>query len=295
MRKMPFVLATASSLLYTSHAMASFWDEVTLIPSIAYQNKHIDFDQEYTAGKFAGRQSEFSTDIPTVNLTGTAVYDRFYLSYKFEKELTSATTGVDETPERGNQKYFLNTPAGDETDIEREDQSITFGYNAWQNLNVFVGYMKGKTTLSPDAMCPGICTTPMANLAYDHHVVNIGSYEQEYTEEGFFAGLSYGYRVSDIGTLSASIAYASMDGQYKDNYAALPAENFDFEGDSTGFSIGLTWSAPLTDRVGYFVDLRRQAYSMDAKDQTGHAQWLGSEVETDETMLSATAGIQLYF
>ncbi len=288
--------AVAAALLATSAAHAE--NEFTFIPSIAYQNKHLEFDQEYTAGVLENRKAEFSVDIPTVSLTATGVYGKFYASLKYETELSEASTAVDEDPHSSDpilgQRYLLNTPEGDETLVGRDDQSLTIGMNVIDNLNIFLGYMEGTTTLTPDAMCANICTQPW-NIAYDHQVAGIREYQQEYNEEGPFIGASYGYRIADIGTLSGSIAYAKMDGSYKDNYAAVADENFKYAGDSTGFSLGITWSAPLTERVGYFLDLRRQSYSMDGKDKTGNAGLSDSEVTTDETMINLTAGIQMYF
>ena len=81
-----------------------------------------------------------------------------------------------------------------------------------------------------------------------------------------------------------------MDGEYKDNFATP----FKYEGDSEGLSLGLTWSAPLTDNIGYFLDLRYQKYEMDGKDKLGGFS-AGSTVDTDEQLLSSSAGIQWYF
>lgn len=184
-------IAIISTTLFAGTASAG--ETFTFVPSIAYQNKHIDFDQKYTAGAFQGRKSDFAVDIPTINLTATGVYGKFYVSYKYETDLTSASTSIDEVPEPGSDVFFLNTPASDETDIERKDQSVTFGFNAWENLNLFVGYMKGRTLLTPDPMCPNACIG-RGNLAYDHHMVGLDSYEQRYTEQGLFAGASYGFQ-----------------------------------------------------------------------------------------------------
>jgi len=96
--------------------------------------------------------------------------------------------------------------------------------------------------------------------------------------------------------LSASFAYAKMNGEYNDNLNLGSAlqPNLNFSGDTTGTSIGLTWTAPLGESTSYYIDLRQQSYKMDAKDPTGSNPNL-AYLSSNETMNSLTAGLQVYF
>ena len=143
-------------------------------------------------------------------------------------------------------------------------------------------------------MCDHCALLPDRRLQpWDHELLNLADYEQEY-EKGFFLGASYGLPVQQIGTLSFSWFYALMDGKYTDNYLEGTAnpQAFNYEGRLKGYSLGLTWSAPLTDNSGYFVDIRRQRYDMDADDET---PIFDGSVKTEETMMTATLGMQMYF
>ncbi len=271
---------------------------VTLIPQVAFQYKTLDFKQEFVGGSNAGISGDFDATLPTINLALTALYDKAYVSIKYDTSFSDNFTDADNGFTKAN------------SEVERNDFSITVGYNVWQGLNAFGGYMVGKTTVTPDPRYidnPGaqqnnsqcVTTVPcfptvISNLAKDHELLSLSAYEQKYEEKGFFLGASYGLPVQQLGTLSLSIAYALMDGEYTDNYLEGTAnpQAFDYQGDSKGFSLGLTWSAPLTEKSGYFVDIRRQEYDMDADDKTPN---FSGSVETEETMVTATLGMQMYF
>jgi hypothetical protein len=304
MKALPFFTIigalTMASTLPASHAFADDDAGVTFVTSIGYQHKLLDFDQHYTAGVNSTRSIEFEARIPTANISFTTAYKRLFAALKYETSLTESNVSADESTNSTN-LYYLNIP-GENTEVTREDMSLTLGYNVWNRLNLFVGYMKGKTELSPQPGCTWIgpatsCATPpgLLNLALDHQVDGLPEYQQTYEEDGPYIGASYAWQIADVGSLSFSAAYADMDGEYRDNYSSFANQHFKYTGDSTGTSYGLTWTAPLGEQSNYFIDLRRQEYDMDAKDDTGFAIFSGAEVETEETMTGITAGIQAYF
>lgn len=290
----------AASALIASQMNESASDDsnqITFVPSIGYQQKVLNFEQEYTAGDplVKGRSIDFEADIPTLNASFTMGWGKFFLTMKLEESLSNPGVSVDENTNLDN-VYYL-TPPGNHTEIEREDKSLTLGYNIWNKLNFFVGYMKGETELKPEPsfLFTASDPTPRVNLAFDHYYDGLGDYRQNYTEEGPFLGASYAWQIADSGTLSFSAAYANMDGEYRDNYGSYVDESFNFQGDSTGTSFGLTWTAPLGENSNYYIDIRQQKYEMDSTDSTGFAANAGAEVSTEETMTGFTAGAQFYF
>ncbi len=307
--KLTKILASGCVLGLSSVAMAE--DEPaggwTFIPSIAYQHKQLDFDQLYSddTGKITnenGRKSSFQVYLPTVNFSFTTAYKKLYVALKYEQSLADGSDEVDETRPASrsavSDPYYLNVP-GHETKVERSDASITFGANVWRGLNVFTGYMEGRTRLTPEPTCytyPLPCSA--LNLAVDLENEKRGEYRQKYTEKGPYVGLSYGWQIGDAGTLSASFAYAEMKGTFTDNYVTTSYgdEHFNFTGDSIGTSLGVTWSSPLGESSSYFFDLRQQKYSMKGRDHDTPSTYLDTvKVKTDETMLGLTMGLQYFF
>lgn len=274
---------------------------LAFVASLGFQDKKLSFDQKYSG--LASNDAEFSVHLPTANISFTTAYKRVYLALKLEKSIVDTSTTTDETDRSllNPQNANLIAYPGSEVDVSREDKSITLGYNAWRKLNLFVGYLQGETELKPNPFCAnpfGGCT--QANYAFLQYYLGQPAYKQTYTEEGPYVGLSYAWQIADAGSLSASFAYATMNGQYVDN-AYDPTgvfggsfQAFDYRGDTDGTSIGLTWSAPLGESSSYFIDLRQQKYSMDGEDKTGGPN-AGTFVKTEETMQGITAGLQFYF
>ncbi len=303
--------------------------DFTLVSSVAYQDKELSFDQKYSGA--ANNDADFSVNLPMLTASLTAAYGKFFASIKMERNLADTSTNTTET-NRAEEDLTSNliTHEGGTVDVGREDITLTVGMNVWKSLNLFVGYLDGKTELSPDPFCanpfppsnddgffeagdPALVACSRSNRAFQQffigdtpsaenppffYVENQPAYQQEYTESGFYFGTSYTFKVAEAGNLSVSIAYASMDGEYKDNAndpegAFSNFVAFDYEGDTTGTSIGLTWSAGLGESSAYFVDVRRQSYSMTGSDQTGRFE--GVSLRTDEEMTGITGGVQFYF
>ncbi|MDX1733550.1 MAG: hypothetical protein R3228_04255 [Halioglobus sp.] len=285
-------------------------EEVIWVPQVGVQWKKLDFEQALPdPGSSEGDVLEGSLDanVPSMVVSFTGIYKKAYVSFKYEDSLDNVSTDSDVPGTNGP------------TDTERKDFSITVGYNVWDRLNVFAGYLEGETKLRPDPTCPadlpggvqvdnpdcgrdpalgaGPQRTLNGNLAQDHFVNQqagfpVSAYKQEYKEDGWFLGASYGWRLMDTGTLSVSLAYADLDATYTDNYlvgTGFP-DVYDYDGNADGFSYGINWSQPLSEKVGYYLDLRTQQYEADLEDQTGAFL----DVENEEKITAFTAGIQLY-
>lgn len=303
-----------SLLMATVLAAHTTQADVTIIPTLAYQDKQLTFDQKYGGG--ASNSAEFSVHLPMINAGVTVAWDKFFVALKAEQNLSATATTTNETDRSTLNEANLIAVGGSNVQVDREDITFTLGYNVWRTLNLFVGYIDGKTELEPQAFCvdAGFPEDPNApiynptctrsNRAFLQHYLDLigitenTRYVQTYSETGFYLGASQAFAIKNYGTLSINVAYASMDGEYKDTVVNpdnvfpgfLP---FNYEGDSTGTSLGMTWTGSLGDNAAYFFDIKRQAYSMDGRDTTGNYSTV--TLETDETMTGLTAGVQLYF
>lgn len=264
--------------------------ELGLVGAAGLQFKQLNMEQTFSGVSSlsgGGGSGELTAMLPALTLQGIVFYDALYAAVKVETGLT--TEGVDSDIPFTTENTDLST------DVSRDDFSISVGYKVWQDLSLFGGYMYGKTELTPESAACDSVSILCVNTASFMNRAGGGEYRQEYEESGFFVGTSYGWDIGP-GRLSASLAYAMMDGKYSDNYRDEDGPlKFDFEGDSNGLSVATTWSAPINDRFAYFVDGRLQHYSMDASDQTGNAAFSTAQVETDEQLMGITAGVQAFF
>ncbi len=258
--------------------------ELGFLGAAALQYKQLTMEQTFKGVSQAipgGNEGDLSASLPVLSLQIISFYKSFYAVGKVELSIAEQNVESSVPFTRGNSA--LNT------DVEREDYSIALGYKLNDVISIFGGFMAGKTTLLPD-YCTG-CNN-LASIMQDD---GFGEYQQAYEEMGFFGGVSTGWNVGP-GRMGISVAYALMDGKYSDNYRdSYGTAEFDYEGDSKGLSAALSWTAPITTRLFYFVDARVQQYSMDAADQTGVAPFDNSSVETDETLYGLAGGVQMLF
>lgn len=322
MRRLQAGLATAIAALVSSSGYAE--TELTYVVSLAYQNKELSFDQRYSGPTIVDNEAKFSTYLPMFNAGFTVAYGKFFGVFKYEQTLTDGSTSTRETDRSPEQESNLLTLPGGTIDVNRKDISLTVGMNVWKSLSVFSGILSGETVLTPDPFCADfsynfdpddLIVNPdsglaqincsRANLAGLQYFLedrgfydNLPRYRQTYTELGTFAGAGYAFNIADLGSLSLSLAYADMDGEYEDN--ATDPENyfsnfvsFGYKGNTTGTSLALTWTSALGDYSAYFVDLRRQSYSMRGFDTTGRLSDV--TLRTDEEMIGISGGIQFYF
>jgi len=290
-------------ILQTPIAFADDEAGITFVPSIGYQQKQLNFKQTYNPAAGGGHAS-FDVTLPTLNVSLTSSYKRIFATLKYETNIADGSASAHETTS-STLTYYLNIPGGITT-VDRDDMSFTLGFNAWRGLNMFAGYMRGETKLTPDIGCSWVAgavvetcdptqnPNGLSNLAFLQNYLGAGgAYRQKYVEEGPYIGASYAWQIAEAGSLSFSAAYADMNGKYTDNYDPASNLNFIYKGKSTGSSFGLTWTAPLGESSNYFFDIRQQKYNMSADDKTGF--FPGNSVKTKETMTGLTAGVQFYF
>lgn len=295
-------IAVLASIAAYSSAQA----DVTIIPSLAYQNKNLSFEQEYSGA--ASNKAKFSVDLPMIYAGVTVAANNFFVSVKMEQNLSATSSSTTETDRSAFNESNLIALDGSNVEVDRQDITFTVGYKVLDSLNLFVGYLDGETELEPDPFCANpfaAVRCSRTNRAFQQYylgdagfVQNQPKYKQTYTESGFYFGGAYGFPIQDIGNITLSLAYATMDGEYTDNANDPNADfenfnSFNYQGDTTGTSLGLTWTAPLGETSAYFVDIRRQNYSMEGDDTTGNLSSV--KLETEETMTGLTAGLQLYF
>jgi hypothetical protein len=260
------LLSLSSTLAFNSFAEET---SVTIIPQIGIQYKDLSFDQNIKSSDDSLRGSGgFSEGLLSLTGSVTGALDKFFVTLKADQTLNA--TNTDSTA-----PYAVDT-----AEIKRTDFTVTLAYNVWQTINVFAGYIRGETTIAPKGggTSSGAIDGSLADLE--------ANYEQTYEEKGWFTGASYGWDLGDPGFVSATIAYASMDGKYSDNFSVAP---FKYEGDSDGISLGVTWSYPVTAKFRCYTDLRYQKYDMSAKDKTG--TFAGTKVDTEEKITALTIGV----
>jgi hypothetical protein len=135
--------------------------------------------------------------------------------------------------------------------IEREDNTLTVGYNLWRSLNLFVGRKSGRTNVESDVL--GTASSTKA-AGY------------RYTEKGYFVGASYSFDFGARGQLGLSLAYAELPTEVVATYYAIPAVGTEFtSGTTSGTSYGVKWTGPLAPQLDYSIGYKLSKYEFTDK------------------------------
>lgn len=86
------------------------------------------------------------------------------------------------------------------------------------------------------------------------------AFQEVATDAGFFVGGSHSLLTTNTGQLTASLAYAALDGE---SIGKLSSGNISFLGDTTGISYGVTWVSSLADNVNYSITAKVNDYTFD--------------------------------
>lgn len=178
---------------------------------------------------------------PVVNLTAGVAYGRFSTAVNISGSIADAD--VSEEDYTG--------------DASRTDFDLIAGYQVLNNLNVFVGYKSGETELD------------LVGRDEEDPIRGTESYQQS----GPFVGVSASWRPTETGKLDVSIAYAALDADNKfisDGGELEPGEEIEFDdiqgstsGDSSGYSLSVSWTMPITGNLLFRTRYRYNSYEQD--------------------------------
>ena len=181
-----------------------------------------------------------SIAFPTYGLSATASWRRNYVTVAFGGSFLDANVSEED---------FTG-------DADRRDFDIAIGRQVTDRIGVFAGWKDGRTELSLE---PRDEDLPQAT--------------ERYGQEGPYLGASFTQRTDAYGNFSFSLAYAWLDADNRfvaDGDGADEGELPEFDdltgsvnGDSRGFSYGLTWTKPLGAELLYRAQLKVNDYEQD--------------------------------
>lgn len=184
--------------------------------------------------------------------SATVFYEGFYLTAQYDlvpqTETTTLEVNVEAVP---GQTAFFPGNDGRRSEYDRVDFNFTAGFNNGKGWNLFGGYKYGRWDLE--------------SLEFNFLFQNK---DQQFVEDGLFLGGSYTQDFGDIGALTFSMAYASLDSEFSESKVpSEPLPNADltlgelgFSGTATGLSYGLQWSAGIAENWAYTIGLKFQDY-----------------------------------
>lgn len=185
----------------------------------------------------------FEPKLLTFDLAFTGAYKSFYATINYDQTIKD--------------DYIYDYEAAGQDDtimlMSREDSGLTLGYSFENSLSIFGGYLDGTTTALRPANYGGI-------LPADSDRFNGAFY---FGMAGPFIGVGYATPFGQKATLSLNIAYADMDGDLLFDNGSFKEK---IEGDSAGFSYGISLSGPLAESMAYRIGIKVNRYEFDDTD-----------------------------
>jgi len=249
---MNIFLRIAALAMACASPVALGFDVVTGV-GINYKNIDMSFEQDARVRPVSGNSAQLDGRIrqdmsfqswqPFLQANIAAISGNYYFALNGETDLLDEGTDVDVNPQRSDGlAYSLRNPYTDKNvDVSRDDLGVTVGWRGIEHLALFIGFKYDKTDFDGN------------------------SSGREFIASGPLAGASYSISTDD-GVLTLGGAFARMSGTYDENNADDKLVVQKVDGDANGFSAFINWSAPLTDRLRYLVELRWQRYDFDGGD-----------------------------
>ena len=215
-------------LLLTSTNVMAEW---SLVKGVSVGRAEMDIVDFKTFSGFVTK-SVSSVKFTTLNLSLTAAQKKLYVTINTELPFSD--------------KSYNFSEVGSNTvrTVEREDLGVTLGYNVYKGLNLFGGVSYGS-----------------------NHYININSADPgtvsdvKETDVGPFLGATYSRDLHRYGNVSATLAYALLDGEITSNDSNnIFTSN---SGDTTGFSVNVTYSNKYDKDSDYFLALKIKNYEYD--------------------------------
>jgi hypothetical protein len=199
-------------------------------------------------GTFYDANNKFYFDFMSIKLGLAAVYGDFSANVYY------ITTNKDSDDQDFPGLDFPTvTWEGDRTAV-----SGTLAYSVFDGGSLFCGYRESETKGS-------------------------GSYQSDYTfkHDGFFAGASYQFTVTDSGGLTLSAGYSWLDMSLKERLFGAEVPSAD--GDGSGLKVGVTWRDFLNEKLGYTISAEYFKYEYDLDIEGGPGT---PKMEEEESALS---------
>lgn len=258
----------AAMSLVSSTSLAESW-QFSVVPALDFAFKKSD--SEFTVGGMPWNAQWTSSPSYTAFVPSLAVgYGPIYGSMSYDNPLAA-----------WHQSSF-DPAANTATDnvYSRKEAAFTLGYRLPWSVNVFVGYVHGRSDQTSMNYAGAGTVTP-SDFIFD--------------ERGYYLGASYSHQFGDKGSLSTTLAVGNMDGEL---VLQTIGERDVLTSKSPGYSLSLNWTGPLTGNLVYRTGVKMTKYTFDFNtlNVNGFDIPIPSNLyEMQETIYSFTFGIANYF
>jgi len=226
---------------------------------------------EYNVG-LAGKNSDIQDkvqlkeELPFINLGTTLTYNRLFMDVSVQSTLMEPDINED-----GEKPVGIDSTNRDytrDTQLERQDYTLSFGYMMNNHFSIFAGYQYGDTSYD------------WTEKIHDKDKGDVGTVRKnnEFLTGGPFIGVATNWQTK-LGTLGLSLAVADLDGKitthrkHEEGKSTITKlhkreRTEKVSSSTTGVKVGLNWNAPPISSIpglSYGVSLDWFSYEFDSK------------------------------
>lgn len=199
----------------------------------------------------------------------TASFGNFFVDVSFQKS-DKGEDDFTQTIVLGNQV----TDDVSQREMEREEFSLSVGYTITERFGIFAGYNQTEANFEDEGQ--RAVKFAQNNGSFFDGGIRILSRDVQLKQDGFFLSTAYVWPFQSEGWLNGALSIdwgvAFLDGEANELRTLVREEEtvdgvaspFNSAGDAIGLNIGITWSGPLTDRLGYSLGMDYYDYSYDS-------------------------------
>lgn len=230
-------------------------------------------DAEVTSNGVALSGATVSAVLPFIGGGLTLFADRFFLDVSGQH----AFTGNDDFSQ--TELFFNEDQVIQEqgtSDFYRNEIAVSLGHGVAANTALYVGYKRAEVSFKDTAT--STAQNPFFSTTLER--------KNDYTQNGFFLGGVQGWSIAENspfgGLLTFNVAVAYLEGKIKSNTSETLVEpagftfsesdsatrvvDGQFEGDTVGVNLGLSWKAAITKRLNYHLGASGYTYNFSGKD-----------------------------
>jgi len=255
--------------------------DLTIEPRVQAGIMDYQFEQKPAAlgGSSKSKDHGFKlvSSMPFVGIGTTLFLSQFFLDVYGQKAFSGSDSATNKLEDEEVSFDFIV-----DSDIEREEYSVSVGYTLGSQWALFGGYRAAKTQFNNSDIYREV-------VAKDALLVANSKYSPSFKQNGFFFGGAYAFPVLKHAVVTFNVAFAILEGKY-DSRNTLSIQGVDSEGellldpddgtpifddtvkrgvdhsgDTVGLNFGASWKGRIGERVGYSLGINGYSYDFDNK------------------------------
>lgn len=270
--------------------------DLTLEPRIQAGVMDYEFEQKAIAGdaegvRFTDHGYKIVSAMPFMGGGMTLFANRFFVDFYLQKAFSvsdSATNPLEYRDFDATLNLIINS------DFERDESSMSFGYALGNHWVLFGGYRASKTDFNE--------TVTIAENINGNRISGSGKRNTAFKQDGFFIGGAFAFSFREHAVITLNAALATLDGKYNslgdievvvtdsNNEVLSSGESpvgVNFDGDTVGLNMGAAWKGRIAERLSYTLGVNGYSYDFDAKEK--------DVADLSESVFRFSAGLSYQF